>query len=138
MSLIQSNELGAIAVNNKVICRLITETMLDMNKKLIPCSKKGKVVKSRPTPLVDADFYDAVEFSESKNSIKVRTYIILVNDENDASDAAEMLTDNIENIFVTLGIRKPDNITVTVKGILGKQLLKKDIEFCRVNYDEMV
>lgn len=138
MSLIQSNELGAIAVNNKVICKLITETMLDMNKQLFPCSKKGKVVKSRPTPIVDADFYDAVEYSESKNFIKIRAYIILVNDEHDASAVAELLTDRIEKIFTTLGIRKPDNITVTVKGFQSKQLLKKDIEFCRINYDEMV
>lgn len=138
MSLIQSNELGAIAVNNKVICKLITEKMLSMNKQLIPCSKKGKVVKSRPTPLVDADYYDAVEYSESKNFIRVRSYIILVSDEHNASAVAEQLTDNIETIFTTLGIRKPDNITVIVKGVFSKQMLKKDIEFCRINYDKMV
>ena len=66
MSVIVRNSYGAIAVNKGVIVRMIIEDMLSMSSLLMLSNKKGKPIKEKPTPIIDPDYFDAVEVSEKR------------------------------------------------------------------------
>ena len=72
MSVITRTSYGAIAVNKVVLERMIIEDMLRMDRLLMLSNKKGKPIKEKPTPIIDPDYYDAVEVSEKKGEVKVK------------------------------------------------------------------
>ena len=76
MSVILRNKYGAIAVNKIVIERMIIEDMLSMDGFLALSDRKGRPIKEKPTPIIDPDYYDAVEVSEKKGEAKVKIYIV--------------------------------------------------------------
>ena len=82
MSVIVRNSYGAIAVNKAVIVRMIIEDMLSMSSVLMLSTKKGKPIKEKPTPIIDPDYYDAVEVSEKKDQVKVKIYIVVKKNKN--------------------------------------------------------
>ena len=77
MAVINRNEHGAIALNNKVLSKMIIEELLSMQNMIIMCNKKGKIVKDNPTPIIDPDYYDSVDVSETtKGGMQVKVYLI--------------------------------------------------------------
>ena len=77
MSVITRNSYGAVAVNKVVLERMIIEDMLGMDRLLMLSNKKGKPIKEKPTPIIDPDYYDAVEVSEKKGEVKVKIYLVV-------------------------------------------------------------
>lgn len=135
MSVIVRNSFGAIAVNKIVIERMIIEDMLGMNSFIMLSNKKGKPIKEKPTPIIDPDYYDAVEVSEKKDQVKVKIYIVVKNGKN-ISEIADMIFEAVEKDFEMLRLSKPADITVKVRGIAGQMngvIAKRNIDIVRNN-----
>lgn len=136
MSVIVRSSYGAIAVNKSVIERMIIEDMLGMNSVLMLSNKKGKPIKEKPTPIIDPDYFDAVEVSEKKDDVKVKIYIVVKNGKN-ISAAADMIFEAVEKVFEMLRLRKPSSISVKVRGITGAMngvIIKQNIDIVRNNH----
>lgn len=131
MSLITRNDKGAIAVNNKVIIKLITDRLLEMSDTIILCNKKGKPI-TRTNPFTGPDYSDAVDYRESKNTIEVTVYLIY-RSKVVINDISNSVLDIIEDIFEGFSIKKPDRIKIAYKGVMAAQLEKKNIEVSRRN-----
>jgi len=116
MSIIIRNSYGAIAVNKIVIERMIIEDMLGMDDHLMLSTKKGKPIKEKPTPIIDPDYYDAVEVSEKKDQVNVKIYIVVKSGQN-ISETADRIFDAVEKDFEMLRLGRPAGITVKVRGI---------------------
>jgi uncharacterized alkaline shock family protein YloU len=135
MSVIVRNSYGAIAVNKGVIERMIIEDMLGMSSFLMLSTKKGKPIKEKPTPIIDPDYYDAIEVSEKKDQIKVQLYIVVRNGKN-ISETADKIFEAIEKDFEMLRLDKPAVITVKVRGVEGQMngvIVKRNIDIVRNN-----
>ena len=133
MSVIVRNSYGAIAVNKGVIERMIIEDMLSMDSFLMLSNKKGKPIKEKPTPIIDPDYYDAVEVSEKKDEIKVKIYIVVKNGKN-ISETADKVFEAVEKDFEMLRLKKPASINVKVRGIAGEMngvIVKRNIDIVR-------
>lgn len=135
MSVIVRNSFGAIAVNKVVIERMIIEDMLSMDSFLMLSDKKGKPIKEKPTPIIDPDYYDAVEVSEKKDQVKVKMYIV-VKSGNNISETADRIFEAVEKDFEMLRLKKPAVISVKVRGISGIMngvIVKRNIDIVRNN-----
>ena len=133
MSVIVRNSYGAIAVNKAVIVRMIIEDMLSMSSVLMLSTKKGKPIKEKPTPIIDPDFYDAVEVSEKKDQVKVKIYIVVKKNKN-ISETADRIFETVEKDFEMLRLDKPASISVKVRGIEGSMngvIVKRNIDIVR-------
>ena len=107
MSVIVRNDYGAVAVNKGVIERMIIEDMLGMSDVLLLCNKKGKLIKDKPTPLIDPDYYDAVDVSDKKGHVTVKVYVILEAGCS-ISEIAEEVFGIIERDFEMLRLERPE------------------------------
>ena len=134
MAIITRNNYGAVAVNKVVLERMIIEDMLGMDDVLVLSNKKGKPIKDKPTPIIDPDYYDAVEVSEKKGEVKVKIYIV-VKYGNNISALADRVLDAVENDFLMLRLEKPRTISVKVRGISGlsEEIAKRNIDIVRNN-----
>ena len=135
MSVILRNDYGAVAVNRGVIERMIIEDMLSLSSDILLCNKKGKIIKEKPTPFIDPDYYDAVDVSEKKGEVKVKLYIVTKYGAN-ISDLAEKIFESVENDFGMLRLEKPSMISVKVRGIAGvmnDEIVKRNIDIVRNN-----
>lgn len=47
MALLTRNEYGIVAVNNTVLEKLTVDNMLSLSSMLVPCSKKGRLLRQR-------------------------------------------------------------------------------------------
>ena len=135
MSVIVRNSYGAIAVNKGVIERMIIEDMLAMDSVLMLSNKKGKPIKEKPTPIIDPDYFDAIEVSEKKDQVNVKIYIVVKNGKN-ISETADLIFEAVEKIFEMLRLGKPAAINVKVRGIAGEMngvIVKRNIDIVRNN-----
>ena len=133
MSVIVRNSYGAIAVNKAVIVRMIIEDMLSMSSVLMLSTKKGKPIKEKPTPIIDPDYYDAVEVSEKKDQVKVKIYIVVKKNKN-ISETADRIFETVEKDFEMLRLDMPASISVKVRGIEGSMngvIVKRNIDIVR-------
>ncbi len=135
MSVITRNTYGAVAVNKIVIERMIIEDMLGMDGLLALSNKKGRPIKEKPTPIIDPDYYDAVEVSEKKGEIKVKIYVVIKYGSN-ISRTADRIFEAVENDFDMLRLAKPRTISVKIRGITGvnsDDIVKRNIDIVRNN-----
>ena len=133
MSVILRNDYGAVAVNRGVIERMIIEDMLSLSSDILLCNKKGKIIKEKPTPFIDPDYYDAVDVSDKKGHVKVVINMILTEGKTVMS-VAETIFSMIEAYFDILRLDKPDSINLRVRGIKdGDEVLKRNVEVVRSN-----
>ena len=135
MSVIVRNSYGAIAVNKGVIERMIIEDMLGMGSFLMLSNKKGKPIKEKPTPIIDPDYFDAVEVSEKKDQVNVKIYIV-VRKEKNISETADRIFEAVENDLEMLRLKKPASISVKVRGIesvMNGVIVKRNIDIVRNN-----
>ena len=135
MSVIVRNSFGAIAVNKVVIERMIIEDMLGMDDVLMLSTKKGRPIKEKPTPIIDPDYYDAVEVSEKKGEVKVKIYVVVRYGSN-ISETADRVFGTVEKDFEMLRLEKPRTISFKVRGIAGvmdDEIVKRNIDVVRNN-----
>ena len=133
MSVILRNDYGAIAVNRVVIERMIIEDMLSLSSDVLMCNKKGKIIKEKPTPFIDPDYYDAVDVSDKKGHVKVLINIVLTEGRT-VTAVAEKIFSMIESDFEILRLGKPDSINLHVRGIKdGDGIVKRNVEVVRNN-----
>lgn len=133
MSVVLRNDYGAIAVNRGVIEKMMIEDMLSLSDEILLCNKKGKIIKDKPTPFVDPDYFDAVDVSDKKGHVRVVIYIVLKEGVNITS-IADRAFEAIESDFEMLRLRKPDSISLRARGILaGDEVEKRSVEVVRNN-----
>lgn len=133
MAVISRNDHGAIAINNKVLGKMIVEELFNMQSLVILCNKKGKIIKNNPTPIIDPDYYDAVEVSETtKEGMQVKIYLISRIGTN-LSDLSNNIFNKVENAFSLFQLKRPDLITIYYKGIISSYTSKKKIQVMRRN-----
>ena len=130
MSVITRNDYGAVAVNKSVIERMLIEDLLGMQEVLLLCNKKGKLIKEKPTPFIDPDYFDAVEYSEKRNEVKIRFYIIVKKGVG-ISHASDLIFDAVRRDFDLLRLPYPVSVKVKVKGVITKDggIVKRNVEF---------
>ena len=135
MSVITRNDFGAIAVNKVVIERMIIEDMLGMDGLLMLSNKKGKPIKEKPTPIIDPDYFDAVEVSEKKGEVKVKIYVVIRYGSN-ITATADRIFEAVESDFSMLRLDRPRTISVKIRGITGvtsDEIVKRNIDIVRNN-----
>ena len=135
MSVITRNDFGAIAVNKVVIERMIIEDMLDMDRFLMLSNKKGQPIKEKPTPIIDPDYFDAVEVSEKKGEVKVKIYVVIRYGSN-ITATADRIFEAVESDFGMLRLDKPRTISVKIRGLTGlrnDEIVKRNIDIVRNN-----
>lgn len=132
MSVIVRNDFGAVAVNKGVIERMIIEDVLGMSDELMLCNKKGKPIKDKPTPIIDPDYFDAVEVNEKKGRANVKIYVLVKGGAN-ISAVAEEVFDKVEADFDMLRLHKPNSVSVKVRGIITDEIVKRNIDVVRDN-----
>ena len=135
MSVITRNDFGAIAVNKVVIERMIIEDMLGMDDFLMLSNKKGKPIKEKPTPIIDPDYFDAVEVSEKKGEVKVKIYVVIKYGSN-ITATADRIFEAVESDFDMLRLGKPRTISLKIRGITGvtsDEIVKRNIDIVRNN-----
>ena len=120
MSIIERNDYGAIAVNKVVLERMIIEDILEMGDDFLLSDHKGRPIKEKPTPFIDPDYFDAVDVSDKKGTIRIKVYIAVRSGKN-ISAAAESIFDAIGSDFDLLKMERPENITVKVRGIIDTE-----------------
>ena len=132
MSVIVRNDFGAVAVNKGVIERMIIEDMLGMSDVLLLCNKKGKAIKEKPTPLIDPDYYDAVDVSEQKGHFTVKIYVI-VDASHDIHAVSRDVFSKVEADFDMLRLERPETIKFKVRGIKSREIEKLSIDVVKSN-----
>ena len=132
MSVIVRNDFGAVAVNKGVIERMIIEDLLSMSDVLLLCNKKGRLIKEKPTPLIDPDYYDAVDVSEKKGNFTVKIYVI-ISAGCRIADIANDVFRKIEQDFEMLKLDRPESIEFKVRGLKAAEIEKRSIDVVRNN-----
>lgn len=132
MSVIVRNDYGAVAVNKGVIERMIIEDLLGMSDVLLLCNKKGKPIKEKPTPLIDPDYYDAVDVTDKQGHCTVRIYVI-IREGCSIPEAADTVFDKIEQDFEMLRLARPEKINFMVRGIMSEGIEKRSIDLVKNN-----
>ena len=132
MAYITRNDYGAIAVNTRVISKIIVKNLLEMKDCFVLCNKKGKLIKKNPTPFIDPDYYDAVEIIDNNKEFSIKIYLIPKFGKS-ISEMTDRLLEKIEKDFELIQLRKPDKITISIKGILSRTITKRNIEVTRSN-----
>jgi len=132
MAMITSSEYGIVAVNNTVLCKIIIDDMLSMNADLVPCNKKGRVLKKSFFTGYN-ELYNAVELSDTPDGIKIKVYFILQT-ENKYEETSNKLFDKIEKDFAEMYLDEPVRLTANIKGFYrDKSVEQRDIEMIRRN-----
>lgn len=133
MAVINRNEHGTIAINNKALSKMIIEELLHMRALVSLCNKKGKVIKEKPTPIIDPDYYDSVEVTETtKDGMQVKVYVVSRIGIN-MSALSNNIFDRIEKCFELFMVKKPDLISIYYRGIDSNYKSKKRIQVMRRN-----
>ena len=133
MAVILRNDHGAIAVNKSVIEHMLVEDLLEMSDSVMLCNKKGKLIKDRPTPFIDPDYYDAVDIAENKGSTSIKIYVLLRKGVK-AADASDSIFDMTERIYELLRLQLPSSISVKIRGILKDDATeRRSIDIVRNN-----
>lgn len=132
MAFITRNKYGAVAVNTRVISKIVVKNLLDMSDYFVLCNKKGKLIKKNPTPFIDPDYYDAVEITDNNKEFSIKIFLIPKLGKN-ISEMTDTLLEKIEEDFSLINLRKPDKFTISIKGILSRTITKRDIEVTRSN-----
>lgn len=133
MAIILRNDYGAVAVNRGVIEKMIIEDLLSLSDEIFLCNKKGKVIKDKPTPFIDPDYYDAVDVSDKKGHVRVVIYIVL-SEGRVVTTVAEKIFEMVESDFGILRLGKPDSISLRMRGVKdGDEIIRKSVEVVRNN-----
>ena len=95
------------------------------------CNKKGKIIKNKPTPFIEPDYYDAVEIDDSAaEGVSVRLYLTLRLNTN-IKEITNKIFERIENSFKVFDLGTPKKITIMYKGIIAEHSSNKKIEVKR-------
>lgn len=132
MAVITNSEYGIVAVNNSVISKLIIDDMLAMDGEIIPCTRKGRLLRKGVFTGYN-ELFNAVELSETSEGMSVKVYYVLT-DASGFQETSDALFDKVESDFSLLCLDRPFRLTASIKGILiGKKVTPKDIEMVRSN-----
>lgn len=132
MAVITKNDYGTIAINNKLLSKLVVDELLSMQGMVFLCNKKGRINKKKPTPFIDPDYYDAVEIDEiSQDRISVKVYLVLRFNTN-IKKITNRIFDKIEDSFKIFNLASPIEITISYKGIQAETKSKKRLEIKRM------
>lgn len=122
MALIEKNNYGVITADNEVLTKIVVENLLSFERQLLPCSRKGKVIRKG----IFTGFHEysnAVEIREENSQIYVRIYAVTVMHGN-MNGVAKQLFEMIDDDFATLCLEPPAEIKLHILGFLpedGKQ-----------------
>jgi hypothetical protein len=129
MAVSRTNEFGTVAVSISVLSKMILDDMLELGNELIPCSRKGKILRKGMLSGY-ADMLQAVELVEHGGRVSVTVFFIEKFGES-IKDTAEKLFDSIEKDFDILSLQPPEIIRARVLGVISRQLAPRDVEIVR-------
>lgn len=119
MALLTRNEYGIVAVNNTVLEKLTVDNMLSLSSMLVPCSKKGRLLRQRFWNGL-GDMLKSVNIQSKDHDVHVDvTFAVYAG--IDPEDAAGRLFEMIEADFETLCLDKPKVLTAHVAGTIDKR-----------------
>ena len=129
MAQISKNDYGSIVVNDNVIEKLIIDEILDMNGVAIPCNKKARIIKDRIAPIIDSEYYDAVNVTDTIKENSVKVYIITMFGESISKICDEIFA-RIVKVYDSLQVKVPDVAKIYIMGMKTTSgvIVKRDIE----------
>lgn len=117
-----SNEKGNIRISKNVLNDIVLQSIEGFCGQIILSTPKGKPVRHDVSSAGNAVIYDI-----SEEAFYIRIYI-LIRFGAGIKKTTKKLIENIQECAeITLG-RKPDKISVLVRGIVSKRITKRDIE----------
>lgn len=122
MALVEKNNYGIITADNEVLAKMVVEKLLLFEGQLLPCNRKGKVIRKG----IFTGFHEysnAVEIREENGQIYVRIYAVTVV-HGSMTGVAKRLFKMIDDDFSTLCLEQPAEIRLHILGFLpedGKQ-----------------
>ena len=131
MAMVTKNEYGMVAVNNMVLCKMILDEMISMEKFLIPCNKHGKPLKKGLFTGLN-DMLAAVDISEYNTDVFVRVYFISKFGES-ITEISNNHFDRIDDDFELLCLDKPHEIHANIKGVMSDRISGRELEVTRHN-----
>ena len=129
MSYISRTDFGSIVINDKVIVKMIIENLLEMQNVVIMCNRKGKAIKDKPTPFIDSDYYDAVEYTETIKKHTVDIYILVKFGES-ITEITNKIAEETAAIFDEFNLDKPEKINIHIKGLRmsRNRIVKRELD----------
>lgn len=128
MGQISRNEFGSIVVNDQALTKMIIDEILEMSDSIILCNKKGRIIKQKPTPLIEPDYHDAVIVTDTIKENSIKIYVI-VHFGKSISGVADELFDRIGAIYDSLHHKKPGIVKFRVRGMkTAAGIVKREIE----------
>ena len=129
MAQISRNNYGSIVVNDSVIEKLIIDEILDMNGIAIPCNKKARILKDKIAPIIDSEYYDAVNVTDTIKENSVKVYLITMFGES-ISNICDEIFERIAKVYNSLQVKVPDVAKIYIMGMKTTSgvIVKRDIE----------
>lgn len=118
MAMITKNEYGIVAVNNSVLSKMIIDHILSFEDMILPCSRKGKVIRKGFFTGYH-EYNNAIELEERSSRMRVKIYAAARFD-GDLSGAADQLFDLIEEDFDMVCLERPQEICLEIIGFIAE------------------
>lgn len=133
MAYIVRNDYGSVVVNDRVLVKLIVEELLKIGDAVILCNRKGKIIKDKPTPFIDSDYYDSVEYLDTIKVNEVRIYMLTPQWVR-INEFVDDIYNKVNGIFDKLEIDRPQYINIYIKGEMTEEgILKNEFEVKHAN-----
>ncbi|MBK5253545.1 MAG: hypothetical protein JJE03_03615 [Peptostreptococcaceae bacterium] len=132
MATINNNEYGEISINNSAIEKIVVNNLLKMKYVFLPTNKRGKLIVAKGIRTKITDYIGSVEVTEYQGKLFIKIYYIIQFGESINSESNKLF-DLIEADLENIGLKKPNQITSKITGVISKQIAKRELEVVRRN-----
>lgn len=128
------NKLGDIVFSETIINRIVTEAVESCEGKAEILNYKGKYKNMVPGIASKMNLYDeesgGIQLTKDEDGLKIKVYIIIHLGAS-IKETTEKIIDYIYEYVEKMLNERPKAVTVTVTGILSKNMVKRHIEVSR-------
>ncbi|MGO4963495.1 hypothetical protein ACTQ4Z_06835 [Anaerovoracaceae bacterium Sow4_D4] len=137
MATMSKNEYGVISVAGSAITRMIVDNLLSFEDTLLPCNRKGKLLR-KGIFTGNHELGNSVEIREKSEGIHVDIFAVAAV-HGTLAGASQQLFSMVEEDFGVLCLEKPAEIRMNIMGFLpegGKQPVGRRYTLRRRNVRE--
>lgn len=128
------NKLGDIVFSETIINRIVTEAVESCEGKAEILNYKGKYKNMVPGIASKMNLYDeesgGIQLTKDEDGLQIKVYIIIHLGAS-IKETTEKIIDYIYEYVEKMLNERPKAVTVTVTGILSKNMVKRHIEVSR-------
>ena len=117
----KENNLGKINISKNVLGNIIQNAADELSGKAVLCSSKGKIGKNEQKNMT---FF---EIREDDDGYAIKIYLMIKFGAG-ISTISSQIIESVERDIITVTGIKPKNIVVVIKGVISKNIAKRNIE----------